>query len=423
MMNAGRRCLIILAFLVGTHSWITPWMSSTAWGQEAPSPREETSTSPPPAEEAVPPPQETLSPVEESSPPKPETLAVPAPEAPIGSRKYTVKKGDTLWGISNAYLQDSFLWPKLWKNNQYILNPDLIYPGNIIELPGRKVPEQEIQDTEISRPTELTEIPPPPTESVEEQAPVTNENTVAVEPHEEAPPEAKPSDETLLATNGYIISGQKAVGIVVGARDNRELIGENETAYLLPKNGSQPQVGDQYTVYRVVRKVYHPKTGKFMGDLIRILGLAQVTGADPHEKTLSARILMSYDSIQKGDSLMPVPVQEEPSGERASSESSQNALKGYIVEVKEDRTAQAQFDVVYIDRGRQDGVRSGDRFAIIREGEKTSLFSTGKGVRLPRRIIGELQVVAAQDGTSIAKIVKSTEVVIRGDLYETRPEP
>jgi hypothetical protein len=160
-----------------------------------------------------------------------------------------------------------------------------------------------------------------------------------------------------------------------------------------------------------------------MGDLIRILGLAEVTGADPREKTMSAHVLVSYDSIQKGDSLMPVPVQEESSGEAAPSTPSRNPLTGFIVEVKENRISQSQFDVVYLDRGRQDGVRSGDRFAIVREGDKTSIFSPGKGARLPRRIIGELQVVAAQDGTSIAKVTQSTEVVIKGDLFETHSEP
>jgi LysM repeat protein len=351
---------------------------------------------------------------------------VPAPEAPTGSRKYTVKEGDTLWGISNAYLRDSFLWPKLWKSNLYILNPDLIYPGNIIELPGPEAPQQEeMPEAAPPRQTELIETakpaPTPPPEAAEEQAPLESEKTIEAE--QEAPPAPKLSDQTLLVSSGYIITGSRAVGIVVGARDNRELIGENETAYLLPQNGSKPHVGDQYTIYRAERKIYHPKTGKFMGDLIRILGLAQVTGADPREKTLSVRILVSYDAIQKGDSFMPVSTLEEPAGGAISSTPSHNSLTGFIVEVKENRASQSQFDVVYLDRGRKDGVRSGDRFSIVREGEKTSLFSPGSGVRLPRRIIGELQVLAAQDVTSIAKIIQTTEVVLKGDLFETHSEP
>lgn len=404
MTNDGRRWLRILAFFGGTILWVVPWIDPAGWSQETSS----TETQP----------EEILSPLEESPPSAPETLAVPAPEAPTGERKYTVKKGDTLWGISNAYLRDSFLWPKLWKNNQYILNPDLIYPGNIIELPGPEA-SQEAALVETAQP-----MPTTPPRVVEKQAPMEVEKAVETEIHEEAVPETvKPLDQALLAASGYILTGQQAVGIVVGARDNRQLIGQDETAYLLPQNGSRPQLGDRYTLYRVVRKVYHPKTRKYMGDLIRVLGLAEVIGANPKEKTVSAKVLTSYDSIQKGDSLMPVQAQKASSEPTAPSEPSNNPLRGFIVEVKENRISQAEWDVVYLDRGRQDGVHSGDRFAVAREGEKTSFFSPGKGVRLPRRIIGELQVISVQDVTSTAKVIQSTEVIFKGDRFETRSEP
>ena len=50
-------------------------------------------------------------------------------------KDYTVKKGDTLWDISNNELKDPFLWPKVWKENPDIKNPDLIYPGQKIRIP------------------------------------------------------------------------------------------------------------------------------------------------------------------------------------------------------------------------------------------------------------------------------------------------
>lgn len=419
MTNCGRRghSPVTLAVVI---LWGVLWTYPMGWGQE---------TTPPEASTAAPDVSTTLN---KTPAPAPESRALPAPETKTGPIKYTVREGDTLWGISNAHLRNSFLWPKLWRNNRSILNPDLIYPGNVIELPGEE-PAPRTALVETAQPTApaLPSLPPPtvepPTvEKIEKPAPVEVEKSVEVTvPIPEAPvPEVKPLDQGLLAASGYILTGQRGVGVVVGARDNRELIGLDETVYLLAMKGSQLRVGDRYTVFRMVRKVYHPRTGKYMGNLIRILGMAEVIGANPREKTVSAKVLISYDSIQKGDLLMPVEAPEGASDERATAVSpSGHELRGVIVEVKEDRVAQAQSDVVYLDRGRQHGVRAGDRFAVVREGQKTDYFSPGGGVRLPRRVIGELEIIAVQEATATAKVLQNTEVIFKGDRFETRPAP
>ncbi len=62
-------------------------------------------------------------------------LSALAPNAPDA---YTVKRGDTLWGISTLYLTSPWRWPELWgMNKEQIANPHLIYPGQTLRPGGR----------------------------------------------------------------------------------------------------------------------------------------------------------------------------------------------------------------------------------------------------------------------------------------------
>jgi len=49
---------------------------------------------------------------------------------------YEVRVGDTLWAISERFLDGGWNYPEIVKyNSRQILNPDLIHPGQVFIIP------------------------------------------------------------------------------------------------------------------------------------------------------------------------------------------------------------------------------------------------------------------------------------------------
>ncbi len=62
---------------------------------------------------------------------------IPTPEPTETAKRYVVKKGDTLWGISGApsIYGDPFQWPLIFKTNRdQIQDPDLIETNQEFEI-------------------------------------------------------------------------------------------------------------------------------------------------------------------------------------------------------------------------------------------------------------------------------------------------
>ena len=338
-----------------------------------------------------------------------EPVAVKTAPGQEGTAPYIIKKGDTLWDLSNTFMKDPFLWPFIWKANPAITNPDLIYPGNSLTTPNLapieralKAPAGQEQVTEEARPEKAAAA----TEQIQGKTAVTE---AAVPPSTIIAPEEKPIpliDRYSMLKAGFVDENSDSDSIVLGGPEKgKTIFGSGEFVYVKISGQENVNIGDKFLIYTRLKKVTHPRTNNYYGRLIRGLGILQITAKDS-PTVLTARITLSFDAIEKGNLLTPY---QEPAFIYNTPEKRSKDISGSIIELTDRRTISGQTDYVYLDRGSADGVEAGDRFTVYEEHDEPGF---------PRKKIGEVQVFLVKERTSTAVVRKSTESMTTGDVID-----
>ena len=187
-----------------------------------------------------------------------------------------------------------------------------------------------------------------------------------------------------------------------------QILGNRDVLYLRLKNPDDVAVGDLFTIYRRPQKVFHPNTGQYLGYLVNRLAVVQVSQIDKDLTTV--QIVRGYATVSPGDPVMKFVL---PTDEGAAAgQPPVSDVEGRVVAFQSNMgtmTMIAQMNVVYLDRGREDGIRPGDRMEVVRTGGN-----------LPQRVVGELKILSLEDRTATALITKSTSRILKGDSFRVK---
>ena len=309
-----------------------------------------------------------------------EEIAVPDAQEQV----HEVIKGDTLWDIATAYLEDPFMWPKIWWQNKQVANPDLIFPGGSIRIPVALL-KPEIREqiaAKVAMPVEAVEV-------------VVEKGTI---------------NPLVVESAGFITKKVTSVGKVIGTHGEHFLMGQDDNIFMKMKKGKEIMPGDRYQVIRPVRNVYHPTSHKKLGKLVKVLGLVTVTGREG--KLTQAHVDRSFDVINSADLLVPY---EEP--EVTVSDDRPDA-HGVIVASQDGRTLLGSDEVVYLDRGSRDGLEPGVALTVIRKGNRIDPDGVWGSYRLPERAVATLRVLSVREGNATARIERALEHLEIGDRFE-----
>ena len=344
--------------------------------------------------------------------------------SPTAPDNYTVKSGDTLWGISGLFLKSPWRWPELWGMNlAEIKNPHLIYPGQQLYLDksgGRArlrmsqaaaAGDAGIQTVRVSPRTRSQSL-------ADEVIPTLRSQ--AIEPFLAEPLVV---DETGFANAPRIVAAQ----------EGRVLLSKGDRAYV--RGPAEQPVGlgnvkrlNDFRVFRNATPLKDPATGEILGYEAQYVGKVEVVKGESRIQTTNKEgkvsveinpatidIVISKEEMRVGDRLLPEP-------ERVLTTYMPRApatpIEARIISVYGSGVANAaQNQVVAISRGSRDGMESGHVLAILKNGEQLIDKTTDAKdpIKLPNERNGLAMVFRTFDRVSYALILDITDGVKVGD--------
>jgi hypothetical protein len=316
--------------------------------------------------------------------------------------RYTVQKGDTLWGISGKFLKDPWRWPEVWRmNREQIRNPHLIYPGDVVvldKLDGQwrlslDRPATRLSPTARTSPLDAEAIPAIPAGEIE--------------PYLTRPLITGPE-------------GLDAAPQIIAGRDARAIWGEGDLVYVV---GLDPKAGDQWYLYRRGRDLMSADGSELLGVEQRFLGSAKV---ERFADVSTVRIVAAKEEIVDGDRLIPAPRGQLMS---YAPHAPARPVQGQIIATDRDATEAGRGWVVTLDQGSQDGLDVGTVLAIyrvvppipdprpvIRPPYEPRVFEPERWLNVPDERIGLAFVFRVFDRVSYALLLNTTDPVVVGNL-------
>jgi len=338
---------------------------------------------------------------------------------------HTVKKGDTLWDISNKYLKTPWSWPLVWSNNEAITNPHLIYPGDkvvitykdgayritIVPADGGEPRGYTLQ--EIADHTGKTMVLSPNYACYLYKD---GAYRITIVPADGGEPRgytlqeiADHTGKTMVLSPNYACYLYKDAkytgeGTVAGKQDSGEFSSVDDMILI---KMSQPTSSKGVAILTPLKVI--KKKDATLGYVYKVIGLAEVK--DTPSGLVRARITYANQEIKKGDIVTDNISDLKPLTIRLS----QPALStdGIILDYSGGIAGSSAADIIFTDIGASHGLKPGSLVNIYKP-------YTVKDEGTVEDYCGLALVIQSLDSSAMAVVLESTDILQKGYPVKAR---
>jgi hypothetical protein len=344
---------------------------------------------------------------------------------PDHPERYVVQKGDTLWDISKRFLKDPWRWASVWKINEQIKNPHLIYPGDVIVLTyveGKPqlgvLREEKVAAPAAPAPAPAPAAAPAPVAPPAGEAPPGMkveklEPRVHAEAIKQPIPTISPEVIAPFLTQPLVVSRSELrdAGYVTIGLDDRRALGDGSEFYA---RGLKDKETEYYQVFRQGPALKNPDTGEVLGYEAMYLGDARLLEPGDPAKLVVTSV---KQEILPTDRLVAAP--EKAALPYYFPRAPEKEVHGWILSAINGLREFGPNTIVAISLGQRDGMEEGNVLRIMRHVGQDTDPVTNRRYKLPDESTGLLMVFRVFDKVSYALIMEAKQPVHLHDALVT----
>jgi hypothetical protein len=304
--------------------------------------------------------------------------------------RYSVVKGDTLWGIAARFLNDPWYWPKVWKLNEQIKNPHLIYPGDVLVLSRLDDGQPRIGLDEVF-------LSP----------------RARLESRDDAIPTVPPGAVLPFLTQPLVMGKNELdkAGYVTIGMDDHVALGDHDQFYA---RGLGKKPDEFYQIFRQGAPLKNPDNGDVLGHEVLYLGDARLLSAGDPAKLVVTRVtqeILPTDRLIKAPPRAALP--------HYFPRAPQKQVSGRILSAVNGMREFGPLTVVAISLGQREGMEEGHVLRIMRHAGRRKDPVTKKLYQLPDEETGLLMVFRVFEKVSYALIMDVNRPIHLHDVVQT----
>lgn len=352
---------------------------------------------------------------------------------PAGAKTYTIKAGDTLWGVATQFFKNGYLWPQLWESNTWITDAHWIYPGDVLLVEGESVQAAEAAATGTTMTSPMLGSTTPPATASENEPAAGGQQLTGGVLVSAADAVGGTTSPVALGTDadiycyGFIGDPQEPMPNAVHSFEDietryeagavrQELGGSTgDLVYLTGGTSTGLVAGETYILVEPDEMVTRPGTQQIIGRHYQYVGQIKVLCAD----ATRARgiITQSCTDVRVGARLRPMPQNPIPLARIPSlpawCDPASGKTTGSIVHAQGGSwlSALGEGQLVEVNLGRDDQIQPGDFLTVFRDSPVP-----GQG----RQVLGEIGILTTEGHTATGKIVLMRNAMRVGDSVEIR---